>query len=294
MIDLPNTLGSLSNINQFSAPITHVYNPLDYAREGWQQYVERYARAGVEAVLVGMNPGPWGMAQTGVPFGEVNIVRDWLRIDAKISKPKHEHPKRPVDGFNCRRSEVSGARLWGWARERFVTPEEFFKRFFVYNYCPLMFLEESGRNFPPEKLHAAEGQRLFEICDEALRQVVRQLMPKYVIGVGGWAEGRIRAALWEEKSRKVEKSKSRNAGRNHEGVGSLKRTLLDNETGWKAGPTAPSPVENWCHIDTPVTNRCHMDVIIGRILHPSPASPAANRGWAKQAEADLKSCGISL
>ena len=34
------------------------------------------------------------------------------------------------------------------------------------------------------------------------------------------------------------------------------------------------------------------DVRIGRILHPSPASPAANRGWAEQAEKQLKEQGI--
>jgi len=244
-----DALGASRKTFQFSPEITHVYNPLDYARAAWEQYVARYARAGVEAVLVGMNPGPWGMAQTGVPFGEVNIVRHWLRIDAPISKPTHEHPKRRVEGLNCKRSEVSGARLWGWARERFGSPEKFFERFFVYNYCPLMFLEESGRNFPPDKLRAVEGAQLFEFCDEALRQMVAALRPKYVIGVGGWAEGRVRAAL-------LEGSHEATRPRSHEGSLGLP--------------------------------------IIGRILHPSPASPAANRGWAKQAEKDLHTLGIVI
>ena len=70
---------------RFAAPITHVYNPLEYARAGWEQYVTKYARTGVEAVLVGMNPGPWGMAQTGVPFGEVNIVRECKRLGGRVS-----------------------------------------------------------------------------------------------------------------------------------------------------------------------------------------------------------------
>lgn len=262
---------------RFSAPITHVYNPLEYAREGWEQYVAKYAQAGVEAVLVGMNPGPWGMAQTGVPFGEVNIVRDWLKIDAAIGKPKHEHPKRRVEGLDCKRSEVSGARLWGWARERFGTPERFFERFFVYNYCPLMFLETSGRNFPPDKLRAAEGQRLFEICDEALRQTVAALRPRYVIGVGGFAEGKIRTALGEAS-----------------GVDCTKKGTKGEKAGGSKRPTLRSPLPHGRGSDSPVGNRCHMDVIIGRILHPSPASPAANRGWAKQAEADLRVIGIDL
>src|SRR5215831_613721 len=103
---------------RFRKPVTHVYDPLGYARAGWRAYAERWGRGPKEVVLVGMNPGPFGMAQTGVPFGEVELVRDWLGIDAKIGRPPREHPKRPVEGFACARREVSGQRLWGFARER--------------------------------------------------------------------------------------------------------------------------------------------------------------------------------
>ncbi len=37
-----------------------------------------------------------------------------------------------------------------------------------------------------------------------------------------------------------------------------------------------------------------LPVRIGRILHPSPASPAANRGWQAQAECDFRQLGIDL
>ncbi|HHI78716.1 MAG TPA: single-stranded DNA-binding protein [Planctomycetes bacterium] len=210
----------------FGPPVTHVYNPLAYAWGAHRQYVERYARPGIRALWLGMNPGPFGMAQTGVPFGEIEAVRGWLRIEAPIQKPPHEHPKRPILGFACERSEVSGRRLWGWARERFGTPMAFFERFFVYNYCPLSFMEESGRNFTPDKLPEEERAPLFALCDEALRQTVAALKPTLVLGVGTFAEKRARAAL---------------------------------------GDSVP----------------------IARVLHPSPASPAANRGWAAAAEKTL-------
>ena len=103
---------------RFGPPTAYVYNPLDYASKAVEQYLERWARPGVEVLLLGMNPGPWGMAQTGIPFGEVNAVRDYLQIDAKVGRPESEHPKRPIDGLDCKRSEVSGRRLWGWAAER--------------------------------------------------------------------------------------------------------------------------------------------------------------------------------
>ncbi|MCP4247260.1 MAG: single-strand selective monofunctional uracil-DNA glycosylase, partial [bacterium] len=219
---------------RFAAPVTHVYNPLDYARRPHEAYLQRYGRGRAEAVLVGMNPGPWGMVQTGVPFGEVSHVRDWLKISDPVGRPPDEHPKRPVLGWDCPRSEVSGARLWGWARVTFGQPARFFERFFVTNYCPLAFLEVTGRNRTPDKLPAAEREPLLAACDRALRRTVEQLQPRLVIGVGTFAETRARAAL--------------------------------------AG----------------------LDVTIGRILHPSPASPRAIQGWAKIVRAELAGLGVQV
>ncbi len=219
---------------RFGDPITHVYNPLEYCRETHEDYLRRFARHGVEVVLLGMNPGPFGMAQTGVPFGEVKLVRDWIGVRGKIGKPPDEHLKRPVLGFDCKRSEVSGARLWGWARETFDTPERFFARFFVINYCPLVFMEESGRNRTPDKCARDEREALFEICDRALRRNIEELEPTFVLGVGNFAQTRA-------------------------------RLVLD---------------------DLPIK--------IGKVLHPSPQSPAANRGWAKAVEEDLGRYGITV
>ena len=219
---------------RFGPPITHVYNPLVYAREPHERYIKRYARRSCEIVLVGMNPGPFGMAQTGVPFGEVSLVRDWMRIRGTVTKPKNEHSKRPILGFDCPRSEVSGARLWGWARDTFGTPEKFFKRFFIINYCPLVFMEESGRNCTPDKLPKSEREPLFAACDEALRQSIGCVKPKLVVGVGNFAATRAREAL--------------------DGL----------------------------------------DTTVGKVLHPSPQSPAANRGWAKAVEADFRALGVRL
>lgn len=180
---------------RFSPPVTHVYNPLIYARACHDEYLQRYGRPPREVLLLGMNPGPFGMAQTGVPFGEVSLVRDWLGICAPVGKPDGEHPRRPVQGFDCPRSEVSGARIWGWARKRFGTPERFFSRFFVANYCPLVFMEESGRNRTPDQLSKAEQQPVLDACDRALRSTVEILRPRLVLGVGKFAEARLRAAL---------------------------------------------------------------------------------------------------
>ncbi len=217
----------------FQLPVTHVYNPLDYALGAHRTYLERFCRLGVDALLLGMNPGPWGMVQTGVPFGEVELVRDWMGIDSGVTKPKTEHPKRLIEGFDCGRSEVSGRRLWGWAKERFVTPDAFFDRFFVWNYCPLAFMEESGKNRTPDKLTLEERSLLYAPCDVALARIVEHVNPGIVLGVGKFAEKQARTVLGK-------------------------------------------------------------DAQIGTILHPSPASPIANRGWAPQVEKQLAALQIPL
>ena len=216
----------------FAEPITHVYNPLNYAWAGHKTYLEQHAGSVSKVVFLGMNPGPFGMAQTGVPFGEIELVRDWIGVNVPVEKPRVEHPKRLVEGFECKRSEVSGRRLWGLFRDRFESAQAFFEDHFVANYCPLVFMESSGRNRTPDKLPANEVKALYTVCDAHLRNLVDVLKPDWVIGVGAFAEGRAKVAL--------------------EGY-ALK---------------------------------------IGRILHPSPASPAANRGWGEQATRQLETLGI--
>tara|TARA_B000000557_G_C20786247_1_gene448808 strand:+ start:893 stop:1447 length:555 start_codon:yes stop_codon:yes gene_type:complete len=181
---------------------------------------------------MGMNPGPWGMSQTGVPFGEINLVRDWMGIEAKIDRPAREHPKRPIVGFECDKSEVSGRRLWGLFSSRFPNPKDFFQDHFVINYCPLVFMEESSRNRTPDKLPAQETSALFDACDQHLRTCIEALQPEWIVGVGGFAQSKARDCL------------------------------------------------------------SGFDIKHGKVLHPSPASPAANRGWAEAATKQLVAQGI--
>lgn len=218
----------------FAEPVTHVYNPLRYAWKAHRAYLQQVNPEGVEVLFLGMNPGPWGMAQTGVPFGEIEAVRNWLGVETTIDRPQQEHPKRPVEGFNCRRSEVSGRRLWGLFQERFKRPDRFFARHFVTNYCPLVFMEQSARNRTPDKLPTAERERLDEACDKHLQKVLELLTPNHAVGVGAYAErclDRVIASLNEKPK-------------------------------------------------------------LTRILHPSPASPAANRDWSGTVTRQLEQAGI--
>ncbi len=217
---------------EFREPVAFVYNPLAYAWEPYERYLRRYATTPKRVVFLGMNPGPFGMVQTGAPFGEVLAVRNWLRISAPVGKPASEHPRRPVEGFDCPRSEISGQRLWGLFAERFGTAENFFSNHLVINYCPLAFVESTGRNRTPDKLPVTERDVLLKICDQHLRRAIAALNPEWVIGIGDFAFQRA-------------------------------QQIFDG-----------SPLK------------------LGRILHPSPASPAANRDWAGTAGRQLEELGI--
>ena len=195
LITTTETLKSKLSELRFSAPVVHVYDPLDYAWNNYKTYLERFGVPPREVVLIGMNPGPWGMVQTGVPFGDPRIVRDWMGFCGEVRGPLLQHPKRPILGFQCLRGEISGQRLWSWARETYTTAEAFFSRFFVLNYCPLCFLEESGRNRTPDKLSRSEQEPLFAACDRALADAVAHLTPRWVIGIGRFAAERARRAL---------------------------------------------------------------------------------------------------
>ncbi len=218
---------------KFAAPVTHIYNPLAYAWRAHEEFLRRFGPGRKRVVFLGMNPGPFGMAQTGVPFGEIAAVRDWLKISAPIERPPKHHPKRPVLGFGCPRSEVSGRRLWQLFAGRFGTPEGFFTEHFVVNYCPLAFLSVSGSNVTPDKLSQTGRMRLAGVCDEHLARVLEILQPEWLVGIGAFA-------------RKC-----------------AERAAADTE------------------------------IRVGQILHPSPASPKANRqDWAKTATEELVALGV--
>ena len=215
----------------FAPPVSHLYNPLEYAWAPHEIYLRRFGATPKKIIFIGMNPGPFGMVQCGIPFGEIAAARDWMGIEAPVDQPVIENPKRPIEGFACARSEVSGRRLWGLFQQRFGTAEAFFTEHFVANYCPLAFFDH-GRNLTPDKLPSAETTPLYAACDTHLRTIVAILKPDWVIGIGGFAEARAIEALKDS------------------------------------------------------------DVRIGKVLHPSPASPAANRGWAEAATRQMVEQGL--
>ncbi len=219
---------------KFGAPAVWTYRPLEYAWKSHEAYLKRFGKGPKRVLFLGMNPGPYGMVQTGIPFGEIPAVRDWMGINEPVGKPEKEHPKRPVDGFDCKRSEVSGRRLWGLFAERFGSAEDFFADHFVLNFCPLVWMSETGANITPDKLTAKDMKPVEKICMQHLKEVIEIMKPEYLIGVGAFAEQRLKQ----------------------------------------------------------VAEEMGCEAFVGRVLHPSPASPAANRGWAEAATQQMVEMGI--
>lgn len=244
LLKAARSLRTRVNKLRFDGQVAWVYNPLDYAWAAHEQYIRRFGDTRKRVLFLGMNPGPFGMMQTGVPFGEVAAVRDWMGIETAVKTPARFHPKRPIQGFACTRSEVSGRRLWGWAANRFGSAEAFFAQCFVVNYCPLVFLGETGRNLTPDKLPVREREPLQQACDLHLQAVIAALQPAWVVGVGGFAANRLSLVLAREIRQ-----------------------------------TPPAPGEP----DTAP--------LVGQILHPSPASPLANRGWEPAVNKQLAALG---
>jgi single-strand selective monofunctional uracil DNA glycosylase len=214
---------------RFAPPVAYVYDPTVYARATNRAYLERYGAGEKEVVFFGMNPGPFGMTQTGVPFGAVSMVRDFLGIEGPVGRPKREHPKRPVEGFACARQEVSGMRLWSFVRERFGTAESFFARCFIANYCPLLFLEEGGRNRTPVQLPAREREPLLAACDDSLRAQIAILQPRLVIGIGRFAEERTRRSGKPASRSRASRTRARRAPRR---TGGGRRTWIGSSGAW--------------------------------------------------------------
>lgn len=233
--ELSEAVGALS----FGAPVAYTYNPLEYAWAGHEAYIRRFGTGQRDILCLGMNPGPFGMAQTGVPFGEIAAVTLWMGITAPIGQPPATHPKRPVQGFACPRSEVSGRRLWGLFEEMYGSADAFFSRAYVANYCPLIWMSESGANITPDKLPREQQAAVDAACRRHLVQLLRILRPKLLVGVGKYA--------------------------------------LDQLT--LAAQQVPE-----------------MSFTLGTILHPSPASPIANKCWPdkprEQFRALLETAGL--
>ena len=71
----------LVNIEHESdSKVRFVLNPLDYAQDPHIKFLKNYLVGPRRVLFVGLNPGPWGMCQTGIPFGDVGQCKNFLKV----------------------------------------------------------------------------------------------------------------------------------------------------------------------------------------------------------------------
>lgn len=216
---------------EFTAPVAYTYNPLEYAWAGHEAYIRKFGQGPKDVLYLGMNPGPFGMAQTGVPFGEIAAVTLWMGISAAVGTPPAMHPKRPVQGFACPRSEVSGRRLWALFEEMYGPAENFFAHAYVANYCPLIWMSETGANITPTQLPKEQAAQIDAACRRHLVRLIEVLQPRCLVGVGAYALKQLELAAAELPGR---------------------------------------------------------EMVLGTILHPSPASPVSNKFWPERPREQIR------
>ncbi|CAG9789212.1 unnamed protein product, partial [Diatraea saccharalis] len=154
-IDLIDELNSSLELLELPKSIQCIYNPTIYARHTFEKYVCKYCNTKKQIVYFGMNPGPWGMSQTG----------------------------------------ISGKRFWGLFKDLCDTPENFFNTSFVYNYLPQQWMKSNGCNITPADFKMMEMEPLFEICDPIFIRVLELYDVKTIVAIGKFCEVRAHRAL---------------------------------------------------------------------------------------------------
>ncbi|CAH0594158.1 unnamed protein product [Chrysodeixis includens] len=185
------------SLEQYKIPpkVQNVYNPTIYARHTFEMYIRKYCNTKKKIVYFGMNPGPWGMSQTGVPFGEITSIRDWLGISGPVEQPPSQNANRPVLGFNCTRTEISGKRFWGLFKTLCGTPEKFFESSFVYNYLPQQWMTSNGCNLTPAEFKKSEVEELYNICDPIFSKILQLYKVEIIVAIGKFCETRAKEVL---------------------------------------------------------------------------------------------------
>jgi len=187
-------------------------DPTRYCRSAWAAYLQMAARLGC-VLVVGMNPGPHGMAQTGVPFTD-----PWIVDELDLQAPRADVPPADIPAVGSWRHrshrargvlgskrEESAKRLWPLLREicapyAAVGPSadkiaEATRRVcnevLLVNALPICWLDPAGKNVSAEQVEkrapAQVREGLRDLVNEWLQAVADILRPAAVIGVGRWA-----------------------------------------------------------------------------------------------------------
>ena len=179
-----------------------VWNPGRYGERWHRRFRETYPPGPNPVLLLGLNPGPYGMGQTGIPFTDIRRLESdlpelaaRLRTDGEsIGLPGLAPPdlRRRLD----RTFESSSIRVYRFLRLAGGSAGAGWRRVVAANPCPMLFMEGTVNRTPADLRRALRkrGGRLervtarLEECDqlrrECAREAVRVLEPRGVILLG--------------------------------------------------------------------------------------------------------------
>jgi len=187
----------LRKANLKKYPDIVVINPLEYLWLQYGYYTSCYHNQYPRAMIIGMNPGPKGMSQTGIPFGSPNIIPSILPNKSLFNEIRDNEgspvssPHRRITGPSNTTVEVSGNRLWSALIKRYGDFKSITSEIFVDNICPLLFLcgKNGSKNLTPDKLTPSPAKIiLIRLCTERLQKIYQCLgEPSNIVALGRWS-----------------------------------------------------------------------------------------------------------
>jgi single-strand selective monofunctional uracil DNA glycosylase len=212
-----------------------VLNPGRYGERWHARFRRAYPMSPRPLLVFGLNPGPYGMAQTGVPFTDLKrlesalpgLWKDLVASGEPVTRPGLAPPS--LARHLTRTFESSSVRVYRFLERAYGRPELALREVVFVNPCPLLFIDpETGANRTPadlpRALRARKAAELVHAFEELRRatvlEAVAELEPRGAILLGrdvAAAVGEaLRAALgarsvveWEHPARAVPETWSR-------------------------------------------------------------------------------------
>ncbi|XP_073819638.1 uncharacterized protein isoform X2 [Musca autumnalis] len=175
-----------------------IYNPLDYdAAKIHKDYLKRYLKGPKRVLFVTMNPASHGELQTGIPFGHMPTIREYMKLKSTIIDSPVPHPSEDEE----QERENNSIYFWQMIREIFYSQNfflsKFFQQRFVHSFCPLAFIDGEKQFVTLENLpDKTYRKEVTKACVHILEKQLKLLQPDMVIVMGGYVHGNMQRSKY--------------------------------------------------------------------------------------------------
>jgi len=164
-----------------------VWNPALYALDIYQEYLTKFPPEPGAILALGLNPGPYGMAQTGIPFTDCRTASGALGMEMTI-------PGKAPDDLISRLKKANGKWRGTYERSslgmyRFLILawgdiKTAYRNWFVGNPCPLLFLDPERWNVTPADPRLRRMKEVGELRQRAVIGFSEILNPRGIVCFG--------------------------------------------------------------------------------------------------------------